>query len=200
MDTTPDRPTGKRERNKQDKLNRIVAAAAGLFDELGFESVTAQLVAERAEIAKGTLFLYARTMGELLLLVQNAHYAEAVARGRAEASAVPDRPEAVRAMLRAIVAYNRRRIDTGRRYLQEVLFGDPDQPHRVQALAIVAEADAVIAGILGRGGRLSESEAERRARSISQILFANLGLSENLRLDDEQLVDLVASQCAPLLD
>ncbi|NQX10349.1 TetR/AcrR family transcriptional regulator [Microbacteriaceae bacterium VKM Ac-2855] len=200
MTMTSDRPAGKRERNKQDKLNRIVAAAGSLFDELGFESVTAQLVAERAGIAKSTLFLYAKTMGELLLLVQNAHYAEAVARGRAAASAVPDRFEAVRAMLRAIVAYNRHRIETGRRYLQEVLFGDPDQPHRVQALAIVDRADAVIAEILGRDGRLSEGDAALRARSISQILFANLGLSENLRLEDEQLVDLVASQCAPLLD
>jgi hypothetical protein len=70
-------PLGRRERNKQQKLDRITAAASELFAEHGVEDVTTQQIADKADIGTGTLFLYAKTKGELLLLVQNTHYAEA---------------------------------------------------------------------------------------------------------------------------
>jgi AcrR family transcriptional regulator len=60
---------GLRERNKQEKLERIRAAALALFAEKGFGGTTTREVAERAGVATGTLFLYARTKEELLLLV-----------------------------------------------------------------------------------------------------------------------------------
>jgi AcrR family transcriptional regulator len=59
----------RRERNKQDKLQRIRRAAAELFHERGFERTTTQAIAERADIGSGTLFLYARTKEDLLALV-----------------------------------------------------------------------------------------------------------------------------------
>ena len=60
---------GLRERNKQEKLARIRAAALALFAEKGFAATTTREVAERAGVATGTLFLYARTKEELVLLV-----------------------------------------------------------------------------------------------------------------------------------
>ncbi|KOG37919.1 TetR/AcrR family transcriptional regulator, partial [Streptomyces resistomycificus] len=72
------RPVGRRERNKQEKLDRIVAAASELFAEHGVVEVTTQQIADQADIGTGTLFLYAKTKGELLLLVQNAKYVEAL--------------------------------------------------------------------------------------------------------------------------
>ena len=88
-------PVGRRERNKQQKLDRITAAASELFAEHGVEDVTTQQIADKADIGTGTLFLYAKTKGELLLLVQNAHYAEALEQGRADAEAIPDALDAV---------------------------------------------------------------------------------------------------------
>ena len=79
--TLAPQPVGRRERNKQQKLERITAAASELFAEHGIEDVTTQQIADKADIGTGTLFLYAKTKGELLLLVQNAHYAEALAAG-----------------------------------------------------------------------------------------------------------------------
>src|SRR5689334_24738837 len=67
---------GRRERNKQEKLERIVTAARDLFTERGVAEVTTQQIAARADVASGTLFLYARSKSELLLLVQNSTYAE----------------------------------------------------------------------------------------------------------------------------
>ena len=58
-----------REANKADKRARIREAAASLFVERGFDATTTSAVAERAGVAKGTLFLYASTKEDLVALV-----------------------------------------------------------------------------------------------------------------------------------
>ena len=83
--TVESRLLGRRERNKLDKLARITAAAGELFAERGVDEVTTQEIADRADIGAGTLFLYAKSKGELLLLVQNSTYAGALEQGRADA-------------------------------------------------------------------------------------------------------------------
>ena len=134
--TLASQPLSRRERNKQEKLERIMAAASELFAEHGVEEVTTQQIADKADIGTGTLFLYAKTKGELLLLVQNAHYAEALERGRTAAETVPDPLGAVMAIMQPIVECNRTQIDNGRTYLREMAFGDPEEPHHSKALAI----------------------------------------------------------------
>ncbi|MBO9706173.1 MAG: TetR/AcrR family transcriptional regulator, partial [Arthrobacter sp.] len=131
-------PLGRRERNKQQKLDRITAAAAELFAQHGVDEVTTQQIADKADIGTGTLFLYAKTKGELLLLVQNAHYTEALERGRSDAASAPDTLEAVMSIVRPIVECNRVQVDNGRTYLREMVFGDPTEPHHGAALSIVA--------------------------------------------------------------
>lgn len=59
----------RRERNKAEKLVRIREASWALFRELGFEATTTKAIAEQAGIGTGTLFLYARTKSELLVLL-----------------------------------------------------------------------------------------------------------------------------------
>ncbi len=58
-----------REANKQDKLDRIRAAAAELFTTQGFDETSVAEVAARANVAKGTVFLYAQTKADLVALV-----------------------------------------------------------------------------------------------------------------------------------
>ena len=58
----------RRERNKLEKKKRIVEASRSLFKRQGFENTTTQQVAREADIATGTLFLYARTKEDLLVL------------------------------------------------------------------------------------------------------------------------------------
>lgn len=149
MPVTP-QPLGRRQRNKQEKLDRITAAATELFAQYGVDEVTTQQIADKADIGTGTLFLYARNKGELLLLVQNAHYADALERGRAEAETIPDVLGAVMAIVRPIVECNRVQIDNGRFYLREMVFGDPTEPHHNEALTIVAQTEVALAAVLGR--------------------------------------------------
>ena len=118
-------PVGRRERNKQVKLERITAAARELFTEHGVDEVTTQQIAEKADIGTGTLFLYAKTKGELLLLVQNSGYADALEEGKAAAESIPDALDAVMAIIRPVVECNRIQIDNGRTYLRETRLRRP---------------------------------------------------------------------------
>lgn len=68
---------GRREQNKLDKRERIRAAAWELFTTVGFEATTTKAVAERAGVAAGTLFLYARDKDDLLCLVMYERIAAA---------------------------------------------------------------------------------------------------------------------------
>src|SRR5688500_17389881 len=96
-------PIGRRERNKRDKLERIIAAARDRFDTHGVEAVTTQQIADKADIRTGTLFLHAKSKSELFLLVQNSSYVAALDEGRTIADDTPDLVEALLAIIRPVV-------------------------------------------------------------------------------------------------
>jgi len=60
---------GRRERQRQKTLAKIIRAARTLFARKGFEATTTQEIAEKADIGTGTLFNYAKSKEDLLLLV-----------------------------------------------------------------------------------------------------------------------------------
>ncbi|MDQ0691145.1 TetR/AcrR family transcriptional regulator [Arthrobacter sp. W4I7] len=192
-------PLGRRERNKQQKLDRITAAASELFAEHGVEDVTTQQIADKADIGTGTLFLYAKTKGELLLLVQNAHYAEALERGRADAETTPDALDAVMALVRPIVECNRTQVDNGRTYLREMVFGDPTEPHHTEALSIVAQTEEAIAAVLGRDGLGGAGDAATTARIVSAIMFVSMAATVNAASSTDAIVQDIRSQVSLLV-
>ncbi|KQQ08731.1 TetR/AcrR family transcriptional regulator [Rathayibacter sp. Leaf296] len=192
-------PLGRRERNKQQKLERIVAAAAELFAEHGVDEVTTQQIAERADIGTGTLFLYAKTKGELLLLVQNAHYEEALARGRHEAESAATALDAVLAVLAPIAECNRVQVENGRTYLREMAFGDPTEPHHAAARAIAAETDSAMADILVRRAGLAAADAATLAGIVSAVMFLTLATSADPRTGVAEIVAAVRAQVAAIL-
>ena len=187
-------PVGRRERNKQDKLDRIIAAAGELFARHGVDEVTTQQIADKADIGTGTLFLYAKTKGELLLLVQNTHYVEALEQGRADAEAIPDALDAVLAIVRPIVECNRVQIDNGRTYLREMVFGDPEEPRHAEALAIAAQTEEAVAAVLRRDNRVRADEAAMLARVVSAIMFISMAATLNAGLSVDDLVQDIRNQ------
>ncbi len=68
-DSAKTHPEGRRERQKRKTLEKIIRAARSLFERKGFDATTTQEIAERADIGTGTLFNYAKTKEELLLMV-----------------------------------------------------------------------------------------------------------------------------------
>lgn len=192
-------PLGRRERNKQAKLERITAAASELFAEHGVEEVTTQQVADAADIGTGTLFLYARTKGELLLLVQNAHYAEALERGRTAAADTATALEGLMALLEPVVRCNRVQVDNGRTYLREMTFGDPSEPHHAEALAIVGQTEEAAAGILVDRAGMPAEKAATLAHVLSAIQLMELGATVNAGSSIEELLASLRAQVAAIL-
>ncbi|WP_430593237.1 TetR/AcrR family transcriptional regulator [Humidisolicoccus flavus] len=192
-------PLGRRERNKQDKLNRIIESASALFSKHGVDEVTTQMIAEHADIGAGTLFLYAKTKGELLLLVQNVHYAQALAQGRAAAANIDSPLDAVMAIVTEIVTCNRVHVDNGRTYLREMVFGNPAEPHHAEALRIVAETDEAIVEVLTRTGMEKTEQATTLARIVSAIMFVSMAASPNAAASEHEVVGQIRQQCEVLI-
>jgi len=192
-------PLGRRERNKQEKLERITAAASELFAAHGVDDVTTQQIAEAADIGTGTLFLYARTKGELLLLVQNTNYAAALKRGRAAATKAKDALDAVLALVTPVVECNRAQIDNGRTYLREMVFGDPTEPHHAEALSIVAQTEEALAGTLTERAGAAEADAAALARVISAVMFVEMAATVNAGSSVKDILAGIRTQVAAIL-
>ena len=192
-------PLGRRERNKQQKLDRITAAASELFAEHGVEEVTTQQIADKADIGTGTLFLYAKTKGELLLLVQNSTYADALAEGRSAAESIPDVLDAVMAIVRPVVECNRKQIDNGRTYLREIVFGDPEEPHHRTALGLTVQTEKAIAGVLQRDERNSATDAATLAHIVTAIMFVSMAATINIAKPVDDVVQEIRTQVQVLL-
>ena len=192
-------PIGRRERNKQDKLNRITAAARDLFARNGIDDVTTQQIADRADIGAGTLFLYAKSKGELLLLVQNSGYADALARGKAAAAKIPATLDAVLAVIRPVVECNRLQVDNGRTYLKEMVFGDTDEPHHRDALALAFQTEEAIAEVLQRERHATADDAATRAHIVSAIMFLSMAAGPNLPLTVDEIMRDIGKQVRMLI-
>ena len=110
-------PIGRREQAKQDKRERIMAAARALFAEHGVGGVTTQQVADRADVAIGTLYLHASTKAEPLIMVQNQKFAAAIDDGLAAAAVTARRGplEGVIALIRPVVTCVREHVPAARR-------------------------------------------------------------------------------------
>ncbi|MBO3731541.1 TetR/AcrR family transcriptional regulator [Glycomyces niveus] len=198
MPTAPQR-VGRRERNKQEKLDRITTAASELFAERGVDEVTTQQIADKADIGTGTLFLYAKNKGELLLLVQNTTYADALVEGRAAAEDVPDVLDAVMAIISPVVACNRKQIDNGRTYLREMVFGDPAEPHHREALALTLQTEEAIATVLQRDQRIDPSAAATLAHIVSAIMFISMAATINIGHTVDDILSEIREQIQVLL-
>lgn len=197
--TVDARPMGRRERNKLDKLERITAAAGELFAERGVDDVTTQEIADRADIGTGTLFLYAKTKGELLLLVQNSMYETALEEGRAAAAKTTGALNGVLAVLRPVVACNRKQIENGRTYLREMVFGDPEEPRHAEALALTSQTQDLVADVIERETAATADTARTLAQVVSAIMFTTMAASINASLSDDDLVEQVRAQVRAVL-
>ncbi|WP_437927548.1 TetR/AcrR family transcriptional regulator [Sorangium sp. So ce291] len=76
VEPAPER--GGRAAQKLETRRRIRDAAWALFTELGYDETTTKAVAERAEVATGTVFVHARDKADLLMMVMHDRLAAAV--------------------------------------------------------------------------------------------------------------------------
>ena len=166
---------GRRQRKMHDKQSRIFEAAATLFAEYGFDQVTTQQISDRADIAAGTLFRYAATKGELLLMVYNEELRTALDDGAAASRTRTDPAEAVSAMLDPLLRAAERRPENTIAYQRELLIGSPTDKYRSAGLALVARLESMIAArLLENPSARGEEQARLAGRSIFAVLHLAL--------------------------
>lgn len=167
------RTTGRRERNKDSKRARIFEAASALFDAHGFAAVTTQQIAVQADVAAGTVFRYAASKAELLLMVYNVEFERAIARGDAATTVIADRAVAVDALLAPILEWGRLHSENTLAYQRELLFGTANERYRAEGLELAADLVSRIAAIIARPDRPGD-DAMHGARSVFGALHLTL--------------------------
>lgn len=163
---------GRRDRNKAAKRAAISRAATQLFTEQGYAATTTQQVARAADIAEGTLFRYASSKPELLLMVINEHLRPLVD-GVEEPSGVAVEDEILQ-LLSPIIDLAESQPENAAPFLREVLFGE-DGPQRREALGLVDRVVSRIAVLLHPyEDRLEGMELAEAARWVFSALVSEL--------------------------
>jgi len=145
---------GRRDRNKREKLTRIVVAARALFHAKGYDETTTHQVAEAADIGTGTLFLYAKSKEDLLVLVFKDEMSELIE--QVYASIPEDAPllSQVEALFDGFIQYHKRDVAIAQVLIRELTFlGNPKRQPDVVAIpeAIVAKLVHFVAVAQERG-------------------------------------------------
>ena len=183
---------GRRERAKADKRARILAAARARLRAQGYDGMTMAQVAANADVAIGTVFQYAATKAELLLMVTAAEFADALPAAVAAAGTRAAPRTLVRRFLEPLVAFSSAYPETSMAVARELLFGTSG-PHRDEVVEIVAEVERAIAEVLSREG--SAARAETAARLIVSGALLELNRTRTGRATpastERRLVDLV---------
>lgn len=140
---------GRRARKKAAKLERIEEAARALFSELGYEATTTRMIAERADIAAGTLFTYFPEKRSVLVHLVRSDVDRAIERRLRSMPAVPpaDPTDAIVHLFRGIYRVYERDRGLSRVFVREALFLDGE---------LGAELGAWTIGFIGRLGALLE--------------------------------------------
>ena len=166
----------RRARARQAQRRRIARAAAELFHQHGFNATTTEQIAERADVAKGTLFLYAKTKARLLLLVYEAEIEDAVAAALRDLQ--PDAPivNTLVALFGRFFQMYERDTDLARRFVQELVRARPDADGQVisTTAAFLGRLAALIQGWQASGRVAADVDAFLAARTTFALYYAAL--------------------------
>ena len=154
----------RREQNKAEKRGRIIAAARALFAHKGFEATTTQQIAEAADVAVGTLFLYAKTKDELLILVFRQEMIELVERAYQTARHEAALIDQLITFFETFVTYHERDLPLARALMRQLGY--------VASAEQRAEVGELMTGLLRRLALLLESAKGRGEAQLDTPLVA----------------------------
>ncbi|WP_460744476.1 TetR/AcrR family transcriptional regulator [Mariniluteicoccus endophyticus] len=156
-------PLGRRERAKAEKRAKILAAARRLIAEKGYAAMTMADVAKAADVAAGTVFQYAATKPELLMMVSADYWRQSAANARTREPS-GDTEQDIRALVRPVVDVSLERREVATWVARELIFGAPG-PHRAEVLSILDELEGKIARVIAADG-VPSARADAAARLI----------------------------------
>jgi AcrR family transcriptional regulator len=169
---------GRREQNKLEKRGRIIAAARALFTHKGFEATTSLEIAEAAGVAAGTVFTYAKTKDDLLILVFHDEMMGLVERAYAAARANAGLLDQSIAFFETFVAYHERDLSLAHALMRQLGYvGSADQRSLVAELmnSLLGRLALLVQGAKDDGKVDATSALIPSARSLFAIYYFHLG-------------------------
>ncbi|HUY26519.1 MAG TPA: TetR/AcrR family transcriptional regulator [Candidatus Binataceae bacterium] len=158
---------GLRERSKRAKLERLKRVARNLFSRRGFEATTTRAIATAADIGAGTLFLYAASKEDLLVLIFREEVGAAV--DNAVATMPPGTLLAqLMHLFGAMIEHHAENPALARIFVKELPFA-PDARHGVAGFMenLYARMAALIEAAKARG----ELRGDIASRQLAENLF-----------------------------
>lgn len=195
-------PLGRRERKKQQTLQRISAVGEALFTEKGYAAVTTQEIAEAADIGAGTLFRYVANKAELLLLVMNERLRLGAERGMMIAERGGEPAAAILGLVEPLMQAALSQPENTAVYHREVLFG-ADGPYRSEAIRLIRELRDAMATVLHRYAQRHPiregADTSRVAETVFSVLYLRLVRLELGSVDVRTVTELLRDDVDYLL-
>lgn len=169
---------GRREQNKLEKRGRIIAAARALFTHKGFEATTSLEIAEAAGVAAGTVFTYARTKDDLLILVFHDEMMEIVERAYTAACGAAGLLDQSIAFFETFVAYHERDLPLAHALMRQLGYvGSADQRSLVSELMtrLLGRLAQLVQAAKDDGKVDATSALVPSARALFAIYYFHLG-------------------------
>lgn len=120
--TQMNKEASRRDLAKADKRKRILEASRKHFSTAGFDGTTVQQIADTADVAVGTLFLYVTDKSELLLLLFHEAIEKELRRAAKYLAADSDLIASVTRFFSQILSLYERDLSLSKIYIREFLF------------------------------------------------------------------------------
>jgi AcrR family transcriptional regulator len=160
----------RRERARRDKQERITQAAAQLF-----EATTTDQIAERADIGKGTLFLYAPTKQHLLAMVYEHDLMQLVEQAFAKVELDNPIVDTLTGIYILFYQLYEQNVDLARHFIREQLFLAPHSVETPGALEMLLQNLGELIHRWQAGGRVARDiDPDLAAQNTSALYFSVL--------------------------
>lgn len=169
---------GRREQNKLEKRGRIIAAARALFTHKGFEATTSQEIADAAGVGSGTVFNYARSKEDLLILVFHDEMTDLVEQAYAASREKTDLLDQAITFFETFVVYHERDLVLGRLLMRQLGYVDSaDQRSLVSELMtrLLGRLALLVEAAKAGGAVAGSSALIPSARAMFAIYYFHLG-------------------------
>ncbi len=143
---------GLRERKKVIRLERIISASRRLFIDKGFSQTTIQDIAEAAGVGLGTLYLYAKSKEDLLILVFKELFLEMIETAFAKVEQDKSLLDQIVMFFEGQIEYHKHDMVMSRTVLKEISFSNTPQ-RKEDIYQIMSRTYACLAEIVRRADR-----------------------------------------------
>ncbi|GHO88395.1 TetR/AcrR family transcriptional regulator [Dictyobacter formicarum] len=165
-----------REQNKQRTFEQIKQAARTLFERKGYAATTTREIAEEAQIATGTLFLYVQDKAELLILLYADVFGDLIDETFATVPEDRPLPDILLHIFGPFFELYGRHPENARHFLKELLFHEGERRQHQQVTKqneeLIRRLIQIVQRAQERGEIRQDVDPHQAAGSFFAIYFA----------------------------